>query len=130
MSQENVEGVRSIYEALARRDLGAIKALAEQYPGFEFESVLTGEVYKGVQGVLDLATDMWETVDYVPQLEEIIDAGDDVISVSRISGRGARSGVPVSQQVGIVWTFDHDTLIRGKSFSSRAAALAAVGLRE
>jgi ketosteroid isomerase-like protein len=129
MSRENVEGVRSIYEALARRDLGAIKALAEQYPGFEFESVLTGEVYKGVQGVLDLATDMWETVDYVPQLEEIIDAGDDVISVSRISGRGARSGVPVSQQVGIVWTFDHDMLIRGKSFSSRAAALAAVGLR-
>jgi hypothetical protein len=73
MSQENVEGVRSIYEALARRDLEAIKSLAEEHPpapGFEFESVLTGEVYEGVQGMLDLATDMWETVDYVPQVED------------------------------------------------------------
>jgi hypothetical protein len=39
-----------------------------------------------MQGVLDLATDMWETVDYVPQTEEIIDAGGRVIAVLRISG--------------------------------------------
>jgi ketosteroid isomerase-like protein len=133
MSRQNVERMRELYEAFARRDLEALTALAERYPlapGFEFESVLTGQVYRGVEGMLDLATDMWETVDYVPEVEEFIDAGDHVIVVLRISGRGARSGVPVSQKVGVVWTFEHDTLVGGKSFSSPAAALEAVGPRE
>jgi len=133
VSQENVERVRSAYEALARRDIEAIKALAREYPpapGFEFESVLTGQVYRGTQGVLDLAADMWETVDYAPAAEEFIDAGAHVVAVLRISGRGAQSGVPVTQQVGIVWTFEGETLVRGQSFSSRAEALEAVGLSE
>ena len=132
MSQENVERVRSAYDALAHRDIEALKALARALlaPGFEFESVLTGQVYRGTQGILDLAADMWETVDYAPAAEEFIDAGDHVVAVLRISGRGARSGVPVTQRVGIVWTFEGETLVRGQSFTSRAAALEAAGLRE
>ena len=115
-----------------RRDIEALKALARELlaPGFEFESVLTGQVYRGTQGILDLAADMWETVDYAPAAEEFIDAGDHVVAVLRISGRGARSGVPVTQRVGIVWTFEGETLVRGQSFTSRAAALEAAGLRE
>jgi hypothetical protein len=35
----------------------------------------------------------------------------------------------VSQQVGVVITFDHGTPVSGKSFASRAAAFEAVGLR-
>ena len=133
MSQENLERIRSGYDALARRDIEALKALAREHPpapGFEFESVLTGQVYRGTQGVLDLADDRWATVDYTAQAEEWIDAGDHVVAVLRISGRGARSGVPVTQQVGIVWTFEGETLIRGQSFASRAAALEAAGLRD
>jgi ketosteroid isomerase-like protein len=133
MSQEYVERVRRFHEAFARRDLEALRAQAEKYPpapGFEFESALTGQVYRGVEGALDLLTDMWETVDYVPEVEEIIDAGDYVIVVLRVSGRGAHSGVPFSQRVGVVWEFEHDRLAGGKAFTSRAAALEAVGLRE
>jgi ketosteroid isomerase-like protein len=133
MSQENVERIRGFYEAIARRDLEAIKALAEKYPsapGFEYESALTGQVYRGAQGLLDLVTDVVETVAYIPVVKEIIDAGDHVIVVLQTSGRGARSGVPVTQQLGVVWTFNQDTLVAGKSFASRAASLEAVGLRE
>ena len=133
MSQENVERIRGVYEAIARRDLGAIVALIEAYPpapGFEFESGLTGQVYRGTQAVLNLVTDLWETVGAVPEMEEIIDAGDRVILVLRVSGRGMRSGVPVTQQMGVVWTYDRETLVGGKSFASRTAALEAVGLRE
>jgi ketosteroid isomerase-like protein len=133
MSQENVERIRSAYDAVARRDIEALKALARDYPpapGFEFDSVLTGQVYRGTQGILDLAADMWETVDYAPEPEEFIDAGDHVVAVLRISGRGARSGAPVAQRVGIVWTFEGETLVRGQSFTSRDEALEAVGLPE
>lgn len=132
MSQENVELVRRAYEAFARRDSEALDALGPELlaPDFEFESVLTGQVYTGAQGLRDLAADLWATVDYMPAMEEIIDAGEHVVVVLRISGRGTRSGVPVAQRVAIVYTFEDDRIVRGKSFTSRAEALEAAGLSE
>jgi ketosteroid isomerase-like protein len=78
----------------------------------------------------DLAADLWETLDYVPSPEEFIDLGDDVVVVLRISGRGARSGAAVSQRVAMLFTFEGDRLVRGKSFTSRADALVAAGVEE
>ena len=65
------------YEAVARRDIEAIVAFVREHvaPDAEFRSALTGQVYKGAQGARDLAADLWETVDYVPEIEEIIDLG-------------------------------------------------------
>jgi ketosteroid isomerase-like protein len=132
MSEENVEIVRMAYDAFARRNLEAIGAVMRKHvaPNAEFHSALTGQVYKGVQGAYDLATDLWETLDYVLAIEEILDRGDRVVAVLRISGTGAGSGVPVSQQVAFVWTFEDEKIVRGKSFTSRADALEAAGLSE
>jgi ketosteroid isomerase-like protein len=91
---------------------------------------LTGQVYRGVQGGRDLAADLWETLDYVPAMEEIIDLGEQVVAVLRISGRGRRSGVSVSQQVAMVWTFVGGRIVHGRSFTTRAEALEAAGLSE
>ncbi len=132
MSRENVEIVRTAYDALARRDIEAGKVIMRKHlaQDFEFESALTGQVHKGAQGMLDLAADLWDTLDYVPAVEEIIDFSEHVVVVLRISGRGADSGIPVSQRVAMVWTFEDDRIVRGKSFTSRAEALEAAGLRE
>jgi ketosteroid isomerase-like protein len=132
MSQENVEVVRSGFEALAGADLERLGALAQEHvaPDFVFESVLTGRVYTGPQAAIDLASDLRETLEYVPAIEEIIDAGEHVVVVQRISGRGTRSGVPASQRVAVVWTFRYGKIVRGKSFTSRAEALEAVGLSD
>ena len=132
MSEENVEVVRMGYEAMARRDLEAIDALVREHvaPDAEFESAMTGQVYRGAQGAKDLAADLWETLDYHLAIEEAIDSGDQVVAVLRISGRGAHSGVPASQQVAMVWTFEDGRIVRGKSFTSRAEALEAAGLEE
>jgi ketosteroid isomerase-like protein len=132
MSQENVEVVRRGYEAFVQRDMEAIEAIGQEHlaPDFEFESVLTGQVYRGAEGTRELAADLWDTLDYMAAPEEIIDAGEHVLIVLRISGRGTRSGVPVAQQVAVVWTFAGDRIVRGQSFTSRSEAVAAVGLRE
>jgi len=129
---ENVELLRRGFEALARRDMEAADVIMRKHytPDFEFESALTGQVHKGAQGMRDLASDLWDTLDYVPAVEEIIDFGEHVVVVLRISGRGAGSGVPVSQWVTILWTFEDGWIVRGKSFTSRAEALEAAGLRE
>jgi ketosteroid isomerase-like protein len=132
MSQENVEIVRRSLEALARRDTDAMGALVREHlaPDFEFESAMTGRTYRGASEVWDLAADLWDTLDYALAVEEVIDLGDRVVAVLRISGRGARSGAPVSQRVAILWTFEDNRVVRGKSFTSRDEALQATGLRE
>ena len=68
--------------------------------------------------------------DYKQEVDEIIDLGDDVVVVLAISAEGAGSGVPVAQEFAVLWTFDGETVVRARSFTSRAEALEAAGSDE
>jgi ketosteroid isomerase-like protein len=132
MSQENVELVRAAYEAIARRDREALAAILADHltPDFEFEAVLTGATYRGVDGLWELLDDIEDTVGYRPEVQDAVDLGDHVLVVLRMSGRGSRSGVSVAQEGAVLVTFEGSTLVSGKSFASKAEALEAAGLRE
>ena len=132
MSQRNVEIVRAAYEALARRDRDALDAIVTEHlaPDFEFEALLTGLTYKGATGTRELVDDIQDTVGYTPEVLEAVDLDEHVLVVVRMAGRGSRSGVPVTQQGAVLVTFKADKIVSGKSFSSKAEALEAVGLRE
>jgi ketosteroid isomerase-like protein len=132
MSQENVELVRSAYEAIARRDREALAAILADHvsPEFEFEAALTGASYRGMDALWELLDDIQETVGYMPEVEEAVDLNDHVLVVLRISGRGSQSGVSVAQQGAVLFRFDGDKLVWGRSFASRAEALEAAGLGE
>ena len=71
---------------------------------------------------------IWE--DYRFELEEIVDVDDHVLVVGRIRGRGAASGVPITQPLAMLFTFRNGKAVRAKSFTSKQEALEAVGLRE
>jgi ketosteroid isomerase-like protein len=129
MTEANVEFLREGYEALSRGDLETFKALARERldAGFEFHSVWDGQVFRGVQGTFDWISDTRETWDrYQQEVEEIADLGDDVLVVVGISARGGGSGVPVAQELAVIWTFEGDRAVRARSFTSRAEALEAV----
>ena len=66
---------------------------------------------------------VWEN--YEQRLEEIVDLGNNIVVVVRIAGRGGGSGVPVSQELAVVWTFEGAKAVRARSFTSRAEALEA-----
>jgi ketosteroid isomerase-like protein len=126
MSHENVEFLRQGYEALQRGDMETFKALSRDRldPEFDFHSVWDGRVFKGFQGTEEWVSDtreVWE--DYDQQMEEIIDLGENVVVVVRISARGGGSGVPVAQELAVVWTFEGDRAVRARSFTSREEAL-------
>jgi ketosteroid isomerase-like protein len=127
MPQENVEVVRAVYDAIARRDREALDAILRERlaPNFEFEAVLTGATYKGVDGFWEMLDDIQDTVGYTPEVQEAVDLDNHVLIVLRMSGRGSRSGVPVAQQGAVLATFDGGTLVSGKSFASKAEALEA-----
>ncbi len=132
MSQENVEIVR---RDLAARDAREWSGLAEiWHPEIELEVTAGGGTYQGIDRItrfFDSFSDLFS--DYRVQAEEIIDTGDQVVTVERLSGRGLKgsdAGTWVHDRLFRVISFDDGRIRRVKEYPSRAAALAAAGLRE
>jgi ketosteroid isomerase-like protein len=128
MSHENVEFLRQGYEARQRGDLDTFHALSRERldPEFDFHSVWDGRVFKGFEGTQEWISDtreVWENYDQ--EVQEIVDLGENVVVVVRVVGRGGGSGVPVSQELSVVWTFQGNKAVRARSFTSRAEALEA-----
>jgi ketosteroid isomerase-like protein len=72
---------------------------------------------------------MWENLE--DNIEELIDAGDDVISIVTTRARGRASGVEVEWKDNAgVWTIRDGKVIRVVWLPTRAEALEAAGLSE
>jgi ketosteroid isomerase-like protein len=129
VSRANVDFLRAGYEALQRGDLETFTALSRERlaPGFEFHHVWDGRVFRGLEGTLEWLRDTSETWDdYSQEIAEIADVGDDqVLVVLRISARGGGSGVPVAQELAVVWRFEGDRAVVARSFTTREEALEA-----
>ena len=135
MSQENVEVVRSVFDAVARRDGAAVLALYDEDFEWDFSRVPWGEVEGRVhrgRDALQRVYREWQLVweDYEETLNELIDAGDSVISVTTGRGRGRASGVEVEVTTSGVWTVRDGKVVRSVWFPTRREALEAVGLPE
>jgi ketosteroid isomerase-like protein len=129
----NVDFLRRGYEALERGDLDTFEELARERlgPDFAFHLVWDGRVLRGFEGTQEWIADTRDTWEgYSQKLEEIVDRGDRVIVVVNISGRGGESGVPVAQELAIVWTFEGEHAVEARSFTSRAEAFEALGEAE
>ena len=131
MARADVEFLRDGYAALARGDIESFTALSRERlgPDFEFHHVWDGRVLRGFEGTMEWISDTRETWEgYSQDVEELIELGEDVVVVLRISARGGGSGVPVAQQLAVLWTFEDGKAIRARSFTSREEALAAAGM--
>ena len=136
MSQENVEVVRRIYDAAARRDAAAVFSLYDPDVDWDGSRSRWAEVHSAspqFRGHAELRRffreyfAMWET--FEDDLQELIDAGDHVISVVTSRGRGRASGVEVEWEGNAgVWTIRNGKVVRVVWFSSREDALESVGL--
>ena len=132
MSREDVEQVIAGVDAFNRRDFAT--ATAGFHPDVEWEAVTDllpdAAVYRGPQGVLEFWRTVLETMnDFTLHVEEAIDAGEGrVFLMTRASGRGKDSGVPVEATFPHVYELRDRQVVRVRLFASRAAALGAVGL--
>ena len=75
----------------------------------------------GTRDWLSDTRDTWR--EYGQVVAEIVDLGADVVVVLRISARGGGSGVPVAQEVAVVWTFEGDRAVQARPFGSTAEAM-------
>ena len=139
MSQENVEIVRRLFEAVARRDSEAVLSIYDRAlvwdhsHNTEIDRLMGGPtVYRGHQGLRQWSRsfyDAWASVD--AELEEVIDAGDSVVVILNYRGRGRVSGAEVQfARMGGVFTIERGKVVRVVWFRDRAEALDFAGMRE
>ena len=137
MSRENVEIVRRIYEAVARRDRETILSLYDPEVELDFTpdtlaEHIGGTVWTGHDGLRAFDRELRESFEsFETRCEELIDAGECVVTVSQYRGRGRRSGAEVDgpRQFG-VWSVRDGKVTRVVWYSVRREALEAAGLRE
>ena len=137
MSQENVEIVGRVYEAVARGDTAAVIAAYDpevewEFSGSPFRNTLKQVLYRGHDGIRSFIRERydeaWENIE--DHLDELIDAGDQVISVVTSQGRGLASGAEVRRTHAGVWTIQDGKISRVVWVGSRDEALEAAGLEE
>jgi ketosteroid isomerase-like protein len=133
VSQENVEIVRRVFDAFNRRNIDAfLGALDPDVEWIPIMAALEGRVYRGHEGtrrwIEDLTAD-WEF--FEPRFEEFRDLGDRVVVFGHWRARGRASAVELENQPG-TWLYEvkDGKVVLMRTFTDRAEALEAVGLRE
>jgi ketosteroid isomerase-like protein len=126
MSQENIDRVKSGFDAHNRGDLDA---LVELYaPDAVFETLLLGTRH-GNEAIREIYEENQKTLsgyDVVPV--ELIDVGDRVVVVVQMLGKGAVSEIALDEGFAFVFTLKDGRVVREQAFRNREEALEAVGL--
>ncbi len=132
MSRDDVEQVVEGIEAFNRRDFDA--ATAGFHPDIEWiagsDLVPDAAVYHGPDGVLEFWGTWLDAMDeFKLDVEETLDVGDGrVLLVTRATGRGSDSGVPVEARIAQLWELRDGLSVRARMYPSREAALEAEGI--
>jgi ketosteroid isomerase-like protein len=138
MSQENVAIVRRLYAAFQcvnvddfERRFDEVREILD--PEVEWvagpQSLLASEEYRGYDGVHRFWTQWLSAWDeYRLETEELIDAGDQVVAVLRLSGR--TNELEIDEARSSLLTLREGRIVRIEPFASKDGALEAAGLRE
>ena len=132
MSAANVEIIRRLFDAIRSQDATAALALVD--PAIEVEHrgevpELAGRDFHGHEGLAEvIGTVVAEFADFEIELEEIVDAGDEIVVIAHQKGIGRASGAAVEKRLPQVWTVRDGKAVRWRIYRERAEALAAAGL--
>lgn len=131
MSEENVELVRRAYEA-AEQGLEAILDVIDQLADPEIEFRAVGrlpdatDVVRGREAVKDWYVQLYRTFDFRVEAEELVDAGDAVVVVTRQIARGKASGAEITNRIAVVWGLRRGKLTYLEAYRTKREALEAV----
>jgi len=138
MSQENVELVRRAFGLFSEGGPEAVIRAGFWSPEIVFDmspSEIPGlGVYRGHDEARALFEEDWFGAfpfeEWEVVLEELIDAGDQVVAISRQRGLGASSGATAELEQGLIFTLRDGAAVRVEIYGDPKKALEAAGLRE
>lgn len=127
MSQENVDAVRRIYAIWQNEGSPVPSGLLD--PEIEWvnppDAVERG-TRKGIEEFTTAVSAVGDTFEGVGvDIDEILDAGDRVVVLATLHGRGRGSGADVERRQGYVWTLRGGKVTRFQWFNSFDDALKA-----
>jgi ketosteroid isomerase-like protein len=132
MSEENVEIARALADSWNRGDREAFLALCDEEAEFvPLRAQLEGESYWGHDGLkrfLAGLSEEWDEVRF--EVEEVRDAGEQVVGIGRFRARGRTSGVDINVPLGTITRVRRGKVVYVRFFSEPAEALEAAGLLE
>jgi uncharacterized protein len=130
MSQENIEIVRSVYEAFNRRDWDA--AFRDQHPDTELTTPPgpNAGTYRGREEIQGFWEEMLTPFDtWTAEPEECFEHGDQVVAVVKGRARPKGSSAELENRTGHLWTLRDGAVVSMRMFPQPEKALEAAGLR-
>ena len=139
MSEENVEVVRRVIEAINRRDIDAYLAYCTEDVQLITPVTEVSGAYERAEGIRRFFADLADaTPDFTLTIERLEAVGSDrVLAFTRMSASGRASGIQAGAdtgrayvELGAVYGLVDGKLAHTRVFYDRTEALEAAGLRE
>ena len=131
MSQENVEVVRRMYDAFGGGDADGALAHFDPEVVFDASHRVDGRVGRGHEELVAILSEWLSTWnEWREEVEEIRDAGNQVLVIGTQRGRGKGSGVEWENRFGHLYEVQGGKITRWTVYSDLSEALEAAGLRE
>ena len=135
MSQENVEVVRRVTEAMDNEGFESAFDVFEAAADADVEwredpSWPGAGTYRGLERVRGLVVDRLDSFDFAQDTEALIHVDDKVVALVQWRGRGRASGAQSGMQLAIVWTLRQRAITKVEFYIDRPEALEAVGMSE
>jgi uncharacterized protein len=131
MSEENVEVVRSIYEALNQGDWDGATRPTDADFEITFQRGPNAGTHRGRDTIRAIIEDQREAFDaWTIEVEEVFDSGDQVVALikSRLQPKGSDAEFEIRN--GHIWTVRDGVALSLRGFPNPEEALEAAGLSE
>lgn len=130
MSQEHIEVVRSIVDAIARRNFAEAGSRFDPRAEWHNTSSFPGPATcTGVDAIVGHWKTLFEDFELDGmEIEEMMDTGDSVVVQLHTSGRGRASGAPIDTRWASLYRFRDGKVVRVDVFGEYGRALTAAGV--
>jgi uncharacterized protein len=128
MSQQNVDVVRSTYEAFGQGDMDTVASLLATTEWHEAQGMPYGGIYSGTEAIFEnvLGPISQDVEGFTVRPDEILDGGGEkVVSLGTYSGQGANG--PVDVPYAHVWTIQDGKIARFVQYTDTKLFGEAVG---
>lgn len=125
---ESAKIVQGVYAAFTRGDVKALSALLDPRVQARQSPLLPwGGAFQGFQGMMRHVTKLMECLDWRVDVDEYVEAGDQVVVIGASRGTVRASGKPFHVRLVHVWSLKDGRVVRYESYIDTPKMLEALG---